>query len=227
VPTPCYLIEDTDRQLVTLRRFAFGLAPDEEPSPAHRACPEAPTMPSGYRYGCDATSPPVGIVPLELTADGYQPALDPVSRNHPAWPTVCERCGLPLEEDDEWQTNGDPFVRVVAALPGAALAVGDEVPHRQAPPGAMWFAKWAEKFSAGFDGRALIVRLPDGHDWRVDGEATNCTRPGDKSHRCWLREGEPPYVTVGKTPDDLTCSAGAGSILSPGYHGFLHAGVLT
>lgn len=73
----------------------------------------------------------------------------------------------------------------------------------------------------------LHVMLPDGHMWNVDGRASNCTMKDDKTHRCWVRHGEPPNLHVDKKGH--TCSAGAGSILSPlegHWHGFLHNGEL-
>lgn len=80
-------------------------------------------------------------------------------------------------------------------------------------------------FRRGEDGIYLMVRLPDGHDWAVDSEASNCTKPGEP-HHCWIRHGDPREcrVTVDKNGD--TCAAGAGSIASPNWHGFLQNGVL-
>lgn len=78
------------------------------------------------------------------------------------------------------------------------------------------------------EGRHLIVILPDGHHWNVDGRASNCTLPDDRLHRCWVRHGDPAVpgsIHVDKA--GLTCQAGAGSILSGSYHGFLHHGALT
>jgi hypothetical protein len=77
----------------------------------------------------------------------------------------------------------------------------------------------------GPDGKSLMCVLPDGHIWHVDGEAANCNRRGEP-HKCWPRRGVPPIVTIGKSYGE-TCTAGAGSILSPtGWHGFLRDGVL-
>jgi hypothetical protein len=71
-----------------------------------------------------------------------------------------------------------------------------------------------------------MVRCPDGHDWCVDSEASNCTRKNEE-HHCWVRHGYPPEcnVTVDKN-DPNTCHAGAGSIQTPGWHGFLRDGIL-
>jgi hypothetical protein len=97
----------------------------------------------------------------------------------------------------------------------------------EAPPGAMWDNPWLHDANqyCGPDGKALIVKLPNGKDWHIDGRASNCTLPADKEHKCWVRHGEPPTLTVDK--NGLTCSAGAGSISAGDYHGFLVNGVLT
>jgi hypothetical protein len=70
-----------------------------------------------------------------------------------------------------------------------------------------------------------MVVLPNGHIWDVDGRASNCDMKEDRTHRCWVRHGDPPNVHVDK--NGHTCHAGAGSILSGNYHGFLHNGELT
>lgn len=75
------------------------------------------------------------------------------------------------------------------------------------------------------DGKHLMVVLPDGHWWDTSGRASNCTRPLDQDHRCWVLSGEPPLITASKS--GITCDAGAGSIQSPrGWHGFLVNGEL-
>lgn len=100
-----------------------------------------------------------------------------------------------------------------------------------APAGAMWVAGWLGDHRGGpyLCGRPpdgwLVVRLPNGHDWMPDLRCSNCTLPDDDEHRCWVRHGAPPDVTVDKA--GRTCAAGAGSIASGGYHGFLRGGFLT
>lgn len=74
------------------------------------------------------------------------------------------------------------------------------------------------------DGWHLHAVLPNGHYWNMDQRASNCGRPEDKTHRCWVRHGQPPNVHVDKNGD--TCQAGAGSILAGDWHGFLHHGEL-
>jgi hypothetical protein len=64
--------------------------------------------------------------------------------------------------------------------------------------------------------------IPTGEWWDADSRARNCTLPDDKTHRCWIRHGEPPLVTVDK--NGYTCTAGSGSIQTARWHGFLRDG---
>ncbi len=100
----------------------------------------------------------------------------------------------------------------------------------QVPPGAMWYADWllgvdGEPYM-GPDGHSLVVKLPNGNEWMIDGLCANCTDPQDAlrgGHKCWIRHGTPPRITVDK--QGKTCGAGAGSIQCGDYHGFLRNGV--
>lgn len=73
------------------------------------------------------------------------------------------------------------------------------------------------------NGKALWVQTPGG-SWCIDSRASNCGSPYDYEHRCWVRHGDVPVITVDKI--GRTCSAGAGSILCGKYHGFLRNGRL-
>ena len=92
--------------------------------------------------------------------------------------------------------------------------------HYPLPDGTVSSCEWDN-----CEGKHLNVILPNGHTWDVDGRASNCTMKDDRTHRCWIRSGEPPKIHVSK--DGHTCKAGAGSIGVPGYHGFLRNGTLT
>ncbi len=92
----------------------------------------------------------------------------------------------------------------------------------------MWYADWMihtpdQKKFVGPDGHCLVVKTPGG-EWMVDSVAKNCTKPGDLDHKCWVRHGTVPNITVDKVGN--TCAAGAGSIIAGHYHGFLRNGML-
>ncbi len=94
-------------------------------------------------------------------------------------------------------------------------------------PGGMF---WVDHSGYEFNwdnqvGPHLHVILPNGWEWDIDSRANNCTKPKDKTHRCWVWSGTPPNITAGKNGN--TCSAGAGSIQGGDYHGFLKNGVFT
>lgn len=83
-------------------------------------------------------------------------------------------------------------------------------PHAEGHPCREWDG------CAGF----LIVELPCGHHVDVGHRASNCSKPDDKKHRCWVVESPLPNLTLGKNGD--TCDAGQGSIICHcGWHGFV------
>lgn len=82
-------------------------------------------------------------------------------------------------------------------------------------------------FRPGDDGRVLVCKLPDGHHWIIDSRCNNCGSPNDDEHWCWVRHGKPEDGTLHVDKNGLTCSAGAGSIQSGNFHGFLHNGQIT
>jgi hypothetical protein len=139
------------------------------------------------------------------------------------WPTKCDHCEMLAPEDAKLQV----FRKRRYDNPEGIPQPGDmfwttwhghtDVRTGESGDGCYWHDNC--------DGRHLQVILPNGNEWDIDGRASNCTKPDDKSHRCWVREGEPPNITAGKQGN--TCSAGGGSIKSGDYHGFLRNGVLT
>ena len=161
----------------------------------------------GYRAG------------LECRADATHPTLSVPTTDDEYWGSIsafeqqyhCATCRSPMHA--HWW--GPSF-----ELDGQVLY------GRQLPPGTMYWSSWHTGCSwDNCDGQHLHVVLPNGHHWDVDGRASNCTLPQDRTHRCWIRHGEPPLITVDKSGH--TCNAGAGSILSGDYHGFLRGGELT
>lgn len=107
-------------------------------------------------------------------------------------------------------------------------------------PGAVY--EWTHDYRCDWDncsGTHITVILPTGDAWCPDRRASNCGRPEDRTHRCWVRSGPLDKLTIDKNGD--TCPAGAGSIqtyeskimvegeevvLRQAWHGFLRNGVL-
>lgn len=205
----CFWIEPAEpaRSRLALRRFS---------SMDHRPCPHMPADRPQYSFH-DARVP-IGDAPPILSTAGYeQPPSVRAYDGDPRWPAACA-CGYVFDDDDEWQVfTQRVYVRT---------DTGDELTLRDAPPGAMWDAHWMSV--KGPDGLCVVVRLPNGRDWMIDSRASNCTLPDDAEHRCWVRHGQPPRLTVDK--DGLTCAAGGGSIASgqgaTHYHGYLRDGRL-
>ncbi len=118
-----------------------------------------------------------------------------------------------------------PFVDGISSPIMALLGGVDEVSQRDLPVGALFCVPADCHYPAGADGKAVVCILPGGHHWYIDGRASNCTKPEDEAHRCWVRHGtEGEALTVDK--NGLTCSAGGGSIRTSDYHGFLRGGAL-
>jgi len=129
----------------------------------------------------------------------------------------CESCGAPVPEDEDELWRGGSK-RLLYGTESGQPGPGDLCYVEMHPGGRCH--NWDN-----CPGRHLMAVLPNGHHWDIDSRASNCGRPEDRTHRCWVRHGDPEKgepVHVDKAGD--TCSAGAGSILAGDYHGFLHHG---
>jgi len=131
------------------------------------------------------------------------------------WPVVCS-CGFEFKDAGCWQMFTERLMK--------RSDTGELTTLRDAPGGAIWRAWWYPKYWDNQEDDCLMVKLPNGHDWCVDSRASNCTMPDDRMHRCWVRTGTPPNINVDK--NGFTCAAGAGSIVSGNWHGFLRNGEL-
>lgn len=192
----CFWMEEIDQVRVSLRRYVSS-----SDCPAHGI--------HDARVEVGVEHHPIGESILIKSGRGEYADDD-------RWPTHCE-CGHEFGSDCKEQVFKERLYRHERDGPDAIYTL------RTAPPGAMWDAKWRDR--TGPDGRSLMVKCPNGAQWFIDGRASNCTRPDDDEHRCWVREGEPPNITAGKNGN--TCSAGAGSIQAGDYHGFLRNGKFT
>jgi hypothetical protein len=229
----CFLIEPSGRQKILLRRYV---------SSDQGKCPGL--------FGYHNAETPVGEAAEKKRPDGLVDSI-PVSfyADDPRWPARCG-CGYEFKLADEFQVFTETIYR--------RADTGEEMILRTAPPGAMWNAWWMRDCAqwVGPDGQALMVKMPGGHEWHIDGPASNCDSlckkcgkpsyahnqpsplpdqpnlancPGYEDahpHKCWVRTGVAPQLTVGKGAPGESCGAGAGSIVVPGWHGFLRNGVL-
>lgn len=211
----CFLLEPVDRVRRWLRCYTDGPAAG------------GPWTCAG---GWHEAKRDLDVVAAEYGKHGRYKSLDASlsqgepPHEDPRWPTQCAKgCGYAFVATDRHH--------ILVEQEWKRADSGELCTLEDAPPGAMWNAWWLTDIPeyCGPDGQALHCRLPDGHDWHIDGPASNCTLKDERPrvHRCWVRHGVPPDLTVDK--GGRTCNAGAGSIQSPragGWHGFLRAGVL-
>jgi hypothetical protein len=179
----------------------------------------------------------VGTRPEQKLGDGCIAALSKEDYPPEHWPVTCG-CGYRFSDQAVRQVFTESLYRRSDS--------GEVCTLREAPEGAIWDAWWCcTPDRMGADGRCLVAKVPGGHEWMIDGRASNCDspcrhcvrpyhqhspKPDDcpgyedaRPHKCWVREGTPPLLTVGK--NGITCGAGAGSILTPNWHGFLRNGI--
>jgi hypothetical protein len=215
----CFWLEPTDRAQVGLRRYRPSSAEPESPCPReggkwlyHGALALLGDAPITW-----LNERPAGCGHWFSDRDDHYGVPDFAYPDHddPRWPKTCECGGYEFTADDEWQEWLDRLYR--------RADNGGLVRLRDAPDGAMWDAVWYG--GKGLDGRCLAVKCPGGSEWIIDSRASNCGLPDDDEHRCWIRHGEPPAITVDK--DGNTCQAGGGSIQAGAYHGFLRGGMFT
>lgn len=198
----CFMLEPIERAQVGLRRYTHW---DKSPDQHH------------YHSALNQISECFSRIVMEPDGQWVFRHVEPLMPSHqdPRWPTHC-KCGYGFLESDEWQVFTRTLYR--RSDTGELTTIDD------APPGAMYDALWIPWWG-GPDGLSLMVKCPNGASWWIDGRASNCTMPDDDTHRCWIRHGDPPRITVDKA--GVTCAAGAGSIQAGDYHGFLRDGVFT
>ena len=94
-------------------------------------------------------------------------------------------------------------------------------------PGYMFESEWIHNngkcmYWDNCESPHLQIVLPNGGIWDSDSRASNCTKKEDKIHRCWIKHGDITNLTIDKNGN--TCAAGAGSIMSGKFHGFIRNG---
>lgn len=213
MPTKVFWLEPIELVRCYLRRYRSGSDEDAK-------------CPSPYSYhNARYFSGDMAIILSDPDNEGRRTILNGDSQhqwttlNDPNWPTKCDHCEYHFNDQDPKQFFVERTYRRVDTAETMTL--------RDAPAGAMWDAQWMSSWVKGADGICLVVKLPNGNDWMVDSRASNCTLPNDDIHKCWVRHGDPKTGNVHVDKNGVTCSAGAGSIASGNYHGFLHNGYLT
>lgn len=202
----CFLIEETPRVTLYARRYAVPTK-----------CGSCPPCPGEYSFHNSSVEFSEDFVPMRT----YLPFRDP--KNYPDAPFagMCA-CGYVFKATDEWQISQE---RIYARADNWSLCTLSDCEI-----GAMYDAWWVGPHAQGEDGKSMTVMMPGRIEWGIDCQANNCDRKGDPDHRCWIRHGVPPLLTVDKNTTGSkfsTCRAGAGSINVPLFHGFLKEGVLT
>ncbi len=150
-----------------------------------------------------------------------------LATDYPAerWPKRCAHCGTSVPEKQKPEKVGDVIFDVTHQVFTSRLY---DTNSGEPEPGDIYYIKWHKPGECpnwnDCDGRHLHAKLPNGHDWDVDGRASNCTMKDDRSHRCWVRTGSPEDGTIHVDKNGHTCAAGAGSIIAGDWHGFLHHG---
>lgn len=144
---------------------------------------------------------------------------------HDRWPTQCASCGAPVPATDLIPEVGKEYFRLHRQVSTERFY---NTPSGKPEPGDIYLLPWHEPdhcpYWSNCDGNHMYGILPNGWDWDMTSRASNCDLKDNKTHRCWVIHGsaEDGTITVDKNGD--TCSAGAGSIAAPGWHGFLRNG---
>lgn len=204
----CFLIVPTGKMRRSLRRYVSRRVDDDDA--------EFIRCPDGYHNASV-------LLDVVEGREEAMPSGPDVARLYEGWPAFCG-CGYAFQETDTYQVFTEDIY--------SRTDTGEEMTLREAPAGAIWRATWFEGVErlTGPDGHCYICRMPGGRDWNIDGPASNCDQR-DRPHKCWVRTGEAPNLTVGKGKEGESCTAGAGSIwIDRGgpndWHGFLTNGVL-
>lgn len=225
-----FFVQESGETRLSLRRYRSSSTGDRCPHPQghgyHDAEIDIGKSPSRYGGFCENGR---GRMHRSWEASEFE--------GDQRWPTRCI-CGYEFTDEDPRQVFTDEIMIRADGLPGTYS-------KRHNVVGMMWDCYWcADRYKSvnggpgwvntGPDGLCLVVSVPTlrGNRWGVtefqpEDRASNCTRRDDGEHHCWVREGDARknQCHVGKNGN--TCQAGAGSILTHGWHGFIHHGFVT
>lgn len=165
-------------------------------------------------WWCDTCHKPA----LELVVKRGVEADDPGYPKVTPDPVPCPTCHKPAV----FSSSGSSVIFI-------RTDTGEEVTNLYKQPGACWakariMDRRTRTWRTGPDGRCLTVICPGGGSWEIDERCSNCDKPDDIDHKCWCRHGSPEDGTLTVDKVGLTCNAGAGSIITHNWHGFLRSG---
>ncbi len=151
---PCFMVESTGRDRVSLRRYRGALG--------NRECVGG--------WGYHNAKVPIGERPTSGLG-----AIHETPHSDERWPKSCASCGYRFVDGDEWQEFLEEILRT---------ADGREFVWTDAPIGAIRRVQHFEGANgwSGPDGRSYMVKLPGGHEWLIDGPSSNggkWTRSGE------------------------------------------------
>lgn len=179
---------------------------------------------SGFTGCHNAYSAPVARVETPHVTGFTQQHPPPEEWPAQAWPTTCASCGAGVPWSGVLEHQRQTIAHTLYRAQDGAEVIGDSQQI-----GDLWPAPcWRERqgipcYWANCSGTHWIVRCPGGMSWDINSRASNCDKKDERTHRCWVAHGDPP-LHVDKAGH--TCGAGAGSIQTDNWHGFLHHGRL-
>lgn len=142
------------------------------------------------------------------------------------WPKKCSHCDKEVP-----QTAAEPTLVGQEGIFLVKQVFTDRLydnPSGEPEPGDVFYLRSHDPGDCHYwdncDGMHLKGICPNGDSWDMDSRAANCTMKSDKNHRCWVRHGSPENGTIDVGKNGNTCAAGAGSIQTEGWHGFLRNG---
>lgn len=191
MPWRCFMVTPSPFCRRALRRFSMGAKCGEG-----RRCHDATVV-------IDAQYEAPGDVEGRFVPDAFM--------GDPRWPKACG-CGYEFD----WMADQSQVV-VDRLYQGAAGGKLYALMDLDLPVGAMWDAPWMGEDLGwrGPDGRTLVVRMPSGSDFVVDGPAAD-DKDAVRRGGSWARTGTPPVITVTPSINEV------GS-----YHGHIRDGVVT
>lgn len=178
-----------------------------------------------------------------------------VTKDDHRWPTKCDNCDYVFKDDEQKQVFQEHIYK--RADNGQEVTLRDKIPGMMWDAWWYGKERGADGISLVVKLPNLHDWAVDTTASNCDSPCKNCGKPynahiDDKGwtsgrcsptaqyddgtptyqdsrpeHKCWVRHGDPKTGSVHVDKDGVTCGAGAGSILSGSYHGFLHGGYLT